>query len=97
MVKDIKDIHECPDCASSNIYRNEEREQIICRECGLIYEPLTPMQELRFEVAHEKPLGKITARPRKTKKKVKKKKVKAKKAVKKKPKKKAKKTKRRRR
>lgn len=50
---DIKEIKECPDCASSNIVHSEEREQIICRECGLIYEPLTPADENRFESAHE--------------------------------------------
>ena len=50
---DIKEIKECPDCASSNIVHSEEREQIICRECGLIYEPLTPADESQFEEAHE--------------------------------------------
>ncbi len=49
---DIRQITECPDCASSNIVHNLNREQIICRECGLIYEPLTPAEETRFEQAH---------------------------------------------
>ena len=48
----ITEIKECPDCASPNIVRNEEREQLICRECGLIYEPLTPVEEERFEKTH---------------------------------------------
>ncbi|MBS3124940.1 hypothetical protein J4211_01650 [Candidatus Woesearchaeota archaeon] len=38
----LQETHECPDCASPNIVHNQEREQIICRECGLIYEPLSP-------------------------------------------------------
>jgi transcription initiation factor TFIIIB Brf1 subunit/transcription initiation factor TFIIB len=39
MVGDIRDIRECPDCASPNIVHEYEREQVICRDCGLIYEP----------------------------------------------------------
>lgn len=50
---DIHDIKECPDCASQNIVYNEERQQIICRDCGLIYEPLTPEAEAKFESSHE--------------------------------------------
>jgi transcription initiation factor TFIIIB Brf1 subunit/transcription initiation factor TFIIB len=40
MVDDITDIKECPECASSNIIYNEEKQQVICKACGLIYEPL---------------------------------------------------------
>ena len=61
----INEIKECPDCASPNIVRNEEREQIICRECGLIYEPLTPVEEELFEKTHN------LAEPKKAKKPVK--------------------------
>jgi len=50
---DIRQIKECPDCASSNIVHNLEREQVVCRECGLIYEPLTPEEEAKFEEAHD--------------------------------------------
>jgi len=42
----LQELHECPDCASPNIVHNQEREQIICKECGLIYEPLSPAQGL---------------------------------------------------
>ncbi|MBS3148950.1 hypothetical protein J4219_08815 [Candidatus Woesearchaeota archaeon] len=38
-------IKECPDCASPNIVHSQDRDQIICRDCGLIYEPLTPVVE----------------------------------------------------
>ncbi len=64
---DIRQINECPDCASSNIVHSLEREQIICRECGLIYEPLTPTEETRFKQAHglmTKPARKIKAKPK---------------------------------
>ena len=53
MIRDIQQIKECPDCASSNIVHNQAREQIICRECGLIFEPLAPVLEEKFEKAHK--------------------------------------------
>jgi len=53
MIRSIEQIKECPDCASSNIVHNIEREQVICRECGLIYEPLTPAEEETYEQAHD--------------------------------------------
>ena len=97
--KDIHDIKECPDCASQNLVYNEERQQVICRDCGLIYEPLAPAMEKQFAISHgpipvrtempEKLMMKITeeAAPKKPKKAKKKKKPKKKKAAKKKPKK----------
>ncbi len=72
MIKDIYQIRECPDCASSNIVHNERREQVICRECGLIFEPLSPHLEEAFERTH----GLAPARP-KAKKPAKKAKLKA--------------------
>lgn len=39
--KDIRSMNECPDCASMNIVHGM-REQIICRDCGLIFEPFAP-------------------------------------------------------
>ena len=38
---DITKIKECPDCGSSNITKNKEKQQVICKDCGLIYEPFT--------------------------------------------------------
>jgi len=90
----IHDIKECPDCASQNIVYNDERQQVICRDCGLIYEPLAPDIEKRFEASHAMaPAERIminVAEEKPRKKAAKKaKKKKARKAVKKKPKKKA--------
>ncbi len=48
----IHSIKECPDCASLRIVYNEEREQVICRDCGLIYEPMAPVLEQKFESTH---------------------------------------------
>ncbi len=67
MINDIRQIKECPDCASSNIVHNIEREQVVCRECGLIYEPLTPAEEEVFEHAHDltMPQSRAKAKPAK--------------------------------
>ena len=52
MLKDVKDLRACPDCASGNVAYSDIREQIICRDCGLIFEPLIPTEEQRFEKTH---------------------------------------------
>lgn len=52
MLKDVKDLRACPDCASGNVSYSDLREQIICRDCGLIFEPLIPSEEQRFEKTH---------------------------------------------
>ena len=71
MIRNIKDIRECPDCASVNIIHRELKEQVICRDCGLIFEPMAPALEARFEKSH----GMKTALVKAPKKKVKKKKA----------------------
>lgn len=90
MIKDIREIKECPDCASTNIVYGV-RDQVICRDCGLIYEPLAPALEERFEITHglapPRPKTAVTVRKtarKKPKKKAAKKKSK-KKAAKRKP------------
>lgn len=52
MLKDVKELRACPDCASGNVAYSDVREQIICRDCGLIFEPLIPQEEQRFEKTH---------------------------------------------
>ncbi len=49
MINDIKEVTQCPDCGSSNIVYSELRTQVICRDCGLVYEPLSPAEEAKFE------------------------------------------------
>lgn len=39
--KEVAEINECPDCASLNIVHNVEREQVVCKDCGLIAQPTT--------------------------------------------------------
>ncbi|MDP7115704.1 MAG: hypothetical protein QF632_04295 [Candidatus Woesearchaeota archaeon] len=48
----IENIDECPDCASGNIVKKKSENQIICKDCGLIYEPLSPKLEKQFEESH---------------------------------------------
>jgi len=40
-------INACPDCGSGNIIKNEEKQQIICKDCGLIYEPFAVMPDAK--------------------------------------------------
>ena len=68
MIKNIQQIRECPDCASSNIVHNEEREEVICRECGLIFEPLAPQMEEAFERSHKISMPAKPVKARKVKK-----------------------------
>ncbi|MBW2965679.1 hypothetical protein KY342_01090 [Candidatus Woesearchaeota archaeon] len=51
MIKNIKEVKECPECGSDNIVHNERKQQVICKACGLIFEPLPPEGEEKFEKA----------------------------------------------
>jgi len=46
---EIKKIKVCPECGSSNISKSRVKDQVICRDCGLIFEPLPPKLEKKFE------------------------------------------------
>lgn len=48
---DVTDIRECPDCGSPNIIHGTIREQVICRDCGLIFEPAMPIEITPGEAA----------------------------------------------
>ena len=51
MIKNINEIKECPECASTNIVYNEAKQQIICKDCGMIFEPMAEEREEKFEKA----------------------------------------------
>ncbi len=53
MIKDINEVKECQECASTNIIHNEKKQQVICRDCGMIFEPMAPAREEQFEKAAE--------------------------------------------
>mgnify|MGYP000014654836 CR=1 FL=1 len=61
---------ECPDCASMNVVNSRMREQIICRDCGLIFEPfkeginLGPIEE-RTVLSKREPKKKVVAKKKK--------------------------------
>lgn len=71
--KDIASIEECPDCASTNIVKGTLREQVICRDCGLIFEPFVAAPAVKpapggVEKARAKPARKAKKPVRKRKK-----------------------------
>jgi len=41
-INEVKRRKECPDCASMNIVFEPENEQLICQDCGSIFEELPP-------------------------------------------------------
>ncbi len=86
VIKDIHEVKECPECASMNVVYNESKEQVICKDCGLIYEPLILGEEEKFERVSGifNKAKQLLKRKRKKIKKPKKKKGKKKKTVKKK-------------
>ena len=51
-MKSVCALRECPDCASGNVVCDDAREQLICKDCGLIFEPLVPEEEENFEKTH---------------------------------------------
>ena len=75
-MKSVCDLRECPDCASSNVVCDGDREQLICKDCGLIFEPLAPEEEKAFEKTHNISLAEKKSKPKKAAKKAKKKTVK---------------------
>jgi len=40
----LQSISECPDCASQNIVHSTMRDQVICKDCGLVFEPFAPIE-----------------------------------------------------
>jgi len=47
--KGMKRRKDCPDCGSTNIIFDPETEQLICQDCGLIFEELPPDMEKKYE------------------------------------------------
>ena len=45
-VKSVKEIKACTECGSSNIIHSTFREQVICKDCGLVFEPFVAVPEL---------------------------------------------------
>ena len=53
MIDDIKDVKKCPDCYGDELIYKDQDDQVVCRTCGGIFEPLTPKEEEEeFEKTH---------------------------------------------
>ncbi|MFH0978514.1 MAG: hypothetical protein V1837_04395 [Candidatus Woesearchaeota archaeon] len=46
---ETKKLKNCPECGSSNIQKSKLKEQIICLDCGVIFEALAPKSEKKYE------------------------------------------------
>ena len=53
MPKKIIKKNECPECGSNKVFFNEKTQQLVCRDCGAIFEELLPEEEKKFEKAHK--------------------------------------------
>jgi transcription initiation factor TFIIIB Brf1 subunit/transcription initiation factor TFIIB len=53
MIKNIHEVKACPDCGSTDIKYDDKEDEVICNECGLIFEPMAPAAEKTFEKTHE--------------------------------------------
>ena len=54
MINNIRQIKECTACGSENLIYKEGLDQVICKDCGLIYEPLAPKIEKKLKKAKKK-------------------------------------------
>ena len=69
MIKDIAEIQECPDCAGINLVKSKDLEQVVCKDCGLVFEPLDPETEEKYEKTHDLTMGAKKSVPKAKKKK----------------------------
>lgn len=51
MIGNIHEIKECPQCGSLDLVYRNAQEQVVCKDCGMIFEPLPPAEEEEFERA----------------------------------------------
>ncbi len=54
MIKDIHEVKKCPECYAEQddlIYKDQD-DQVVCKKCGNIFEPLTPKEEEVYEKSH---------------------------------------------
>lgn len=90
MVSSIEEIKNCPTCGSDNLVHISSRDQIVCRDCGVVHEPFSSVSKEVLEIikpSEEESTGvaveKITLKPLKPTKVKKPKKKKLKKKLKK--------------
>ncbi|HLC65093.1 MAG TPA: TFIIB-type zinc ribbon-containing protein [Candidatus Nanoarchaeia archaeon] len=44
---------ECIECGGNNVFYRKEKNQIICKDCGAVFEELSPSEEKKIEKAHD--------------------------------------------
>lgn len=49
MISNIREVKECPQCGGLDLIYREAQEQVVCKDCGMIFEPLPPQEEEEFE------------------------------------------------
>jgi len=50
---DVNKINACPECGSSNIVHIEDKNEIVCKDCGAIFAELGKEDEKKFEKASD--------------------------------------------
>ena len=50
---DVEKIGACPECGSTNIIHNEEKDEVVCQDCGAIFAELSKEAEEKFEKASD--------------------------------------------
>ena len=53
MVKDISTLNKCPACGSDNVKYMRKEDQLVCNDCGEIFEQLMPAEEEEYEDASD--------------------------------------------
>ncbi len=51
--KKIEDQKLCPECGSDNIIYKRKDDEIVCKDCGMIFSGLAPDDEKQFEDASD--------------------------------------------
>ncbi len=60
----------CAECGSDNVIYDREKDQLICQDCGMIFEELAPDEEDDFEEVLEEDVprhAKVKAKAKKKK------------------------------
>ena len=50
---DVKKIEACPECGSINIVHIEDKDEVVCKDCGAIFAELGKKDEKKFEKASD--------------------------------------------
>ena len=51
--KKLKDQNLCPECGSENVIYKRDDDELVCKDCGMIFSKLTHDDEKQFEDAND--------------------------------------------